>query len=234
VVPALRVYGWMHRGTTVECPICGGRLRKFAPYGHRRRRSNALCPKCLSLERHRLLWLFLRERTDFFSGRLQVLHIAPERCFVKRFEEQHDRGYVTADLGSSEARVQMDVQAIPFDDESFDVVLCNHVLEHVDDDRRAMRELQRVLRPRGWAILQSPVDPSLDDTYEDPGITSPAERQRAFGQHDHVRTYGMDYGKRLAESGFRVSEDGFVQTLPDEVVSRHALPRDEVVFFCRK
>lgn len=217
----------------MECPICGRSFRNFAPYGHRRRRGNALCPNCLSLERHRLLWLFLKERTDFFSGRLRVLHIAPERCFVKRFQELHDSGYVTADL-ASDAILQMDVQAIPFADESFDVVLCNHVLEHVHDDRRAMHEIHRVLRPRGWAILQSPVDRSLDETNEDPTITSPSARERAFGQHDHVRMYGIDYGQRLVEAGFRVSEDDFVQTLPDEMVSRHALPRDEIVFFCRK
>lgn len=159
--------------------------------------------------------------------------MAPEQCFVKRFEELHDSGYVTADL-ASDARVQMDVQAIPFADESFDVVLCNHVLEHVDDDRRAMHEIHRVLRPRGWAILQSPVDRSLDETYEDPTITSPSARERAFGQHDHVRVYGTDYGKRLAASGFRVSEDDFVQTLPVEAVSRYALPRDEIIFLCLK
>jgi ubiquinone/menaquinone biosynthesis C-methylase UbiE len=160
--------------------------------------------------------------------------MAPERCFVKRFEEQHGHGYVAADLGASEARVQMDVQAIPFGEGSFDVVLCNHVLEHVEDDRRAMRELHRVLRPDGWAILQSPVDLRLDETYEDPTITGASAREAAFGQRDHVRVYGIDYPRRLVESGFRVTEDEFVQSLGDDLISRHALPRDERIYLCRK
>jgi SAM-dependent methyltransferase len=161
-----------------------------------------------------------------------VLHVAPEPCFVKRFRAQHGDGYVTADRDSYADR-RVDVQALPFGEGTFDVVLCNHVLEHVDDDRLAMRELRRVLDSNGWAILQSPIDPALATTYEDPALVEPAEREKAFGQRDHVRMYGADYADRLAEAGFRVHPDDYVRTLPAETIERHALPAFETVFLCR-
>jgi SAM-dependent methyltransferase len=232
--PALKILALAFHGNAVECPVCGGTFRRFLPYGHHQLRQNALCPSCLSLERHRLLWLYLQERTNFFTDQLRVLHIAPERCFVKRFEAFHRLRYVTADLKSPLAKIRIDVQDIPFEDDFFDAVLCNHVLEHVEDDRLAIQEISRVLKPDGWAILQSPFDPLRERTYEDHAIVTPAARAAAFGQHEHVRIYGRDYGQRLAKSGLQVTEDDFVRELPDEEVARYSLPPDEVVFLCRK
>ncbi|MCS7006796.1 MAG: class I SAM-dependent methyltransferase [Thermoleophilia bacterium] len=222
------------RGDRFECPICGGRFRWLIPYGHGPVRRNALCPRCLALERHRLLWLYLEERTDFFAAAKRVLHVAPEPCFVERFRALHGDGYVTVDLRMSRADVLADILRLPFADESFDVAICNHVLEHVDDDIRALRELHRVLARRGWAILQSPVDRTRGETYEDATIDSPHGRARAFGQWDHVRIYGLDYGARLAQARFDVVEDDFVSTLPPAAVARYALPTDERVFVCTK
>jgi len=231
---ALRLYSITLRGDAVECPVCEHTFDRFLSYGHLRARKNALCPRCLSLERHRLLWLYLKNRTDFFSHRLDVLHVAPERCFVKRFEAVHTDGYVTADLESPLADLRVDVQDLPFSDESFDVVLCNHVLEHVVDDRRATSELHRVLRSDGWAILQSPMERDRDVTYEDPSVTTPAEREKAFGQRDHLRIYGLDYPRRLADAGFRVDEHDLGTELGQAATRRYALPPGEIIFLCRR
>ena len=126
----LKVVGIFYAGHTVECPICESHYRSFLPYGRINPRTNALCPSCLSLERHRLIWLYLKDKSNFFTQRLSVLHIAPEPCFMKRFEKIHGDGYITADIESPLAKVKMDIHKIPFEENTFDVVLCNHVLEH--------------------------------------------------------------------------------------------------------
>src|SRR5882672_8549091 len=173
----LKAAGLLYIGKKVECPICHHHYKKFLPYGRIRSRPNALCPNCLSLERHRLLWLYLKEKTDFFSASLSVLHVAPEPCFMNRFEKQHGGGYITADIESPLAKVKMDIHKIPFGENYFDVVLCNHVLEHVRDDIQAMSEIKRILKPGGWAILQVPFfSPVPDVTVEDDSITLPRDR----------------------------------------------------------
>ncbi len=231
----LKMVGVFYQGNNVTCPINGKSYRKFLPYGRLRPRPNALCPDSLSLERHRLLWLYLRAKTDFFTAKKEVLHIAPELCFMKKFEELHGEAYITADLESPLAKVKMDVHRIPFEENTFDVVFCNHVMEHVTDDIKAMSEIRRVLRPGGWAILQIPLFyPLKETTYEDTSITDPKEREIAFGQDDHVRMYGKDYPERLRQAGFRVKEDNFIQELKEEEVKRYALPKDEVIYFCEK
>lgn len=228
----LRVMAIFYRGDVVQCNVCGNSYRKFLPYG-RQARENALCPHCLALERHRLMWLFLQKKTNFFQADLKVLHIAPELCFIDRMEVMNNLDYITADIESPLAKVKMDVHAIPFADDTFDVVFCNHVLEHVDDDIRACREINRVLKPNGWGIIQSPVYP-LEKTIEDKTITDPAERERMFGQRDHVRKYGKDYAARLRKSGLKIEENSFVKTLDAVTVTRHALPPDEIIFYCTK
>ena len=152
----LKVLGVFYSGKDVQCTICGHEYKTFLPYGRINPRPNALCPSCLSLERHRLIWLYLKEKTNFFQQPQDVLHVAPESCFMKRFEAVHGARYITADIESPLAKVKMDIHAIPFPENSFDVVLCNHVLEHVGDDIQALREIRRVLKPGGWAILQVP------------------------------------------------------------------------------
>jgi SAM-dependent methyltransferase len=231
----LKVLGLFYRGNTVTCPISGKSYRKFLPYGRINPRPNALCPDSLSLERHRLIWLFLQRRTDFFERQLHFLHIAPEQCFIKKFEAQHADRYITADIESPLAKVKMDIHQIPFADNTFDAAMCNHVMEHVKDDFKAMSEIYRVLKPGGWAIVQIPLFyPLPEHTLENPEITDPNERLRVFGQEDHVRMYGKDYAQRLRSVGFDVVEDDFVKTLSADEVARYALPADEPIFFCRK
>jgi len=224
-----------YRGNAVACPVCGHSFSKFLPYGSEVAfRQNVLCPHCLSLERHRLLWLYLQQRTPLFSEKVKLLHIAPEQCFHGRFKSMKNVEYITGDLESPLADHHFDLHDIPFEDHSFDAVICNHVLEHVEDDRRCVRELYRVLRPGGWAIMQVPVDYNRAATYEDESITSPEDREKHFWQKDHVRLFGRDYPERIAEAGFEVKQDDFVKSLGEETAERFRLQRQEVVYFLTK
>lgn len=228
---AVPLAGLFYKGRGVECPLCGARYRKFLPYGYVHPRDNALCPRCLSLERHRLLWLYLTRETDLLRTLPRTLHIAPEVCIMQHLEPHFaacpDR-YVTADLESPLADLHFDVQRIPMPDASIDTVICNHLLEHVADDRQALRELHRILRPGGWGILLSPVDPTRERTFEDDSITDPDERTRIFGQYDHRRIYGADYADRLREAGFEVADIDYAATLDASVRTLYALPADRI------
>lgn len=233
---ALEILALFYLGNKVECPICKSKYRRFLPYGRGgSARNNALCPHCQSLERHRLLWLYLEEKTDFFKEKQNVLHIAPENCFMKPFEKLHQEQYITADLESPLAKVKMDIHDMPFEDNRFDAAFCNHVMEHVEDDIKAMSEIHRVLKKSAWAIIQVPfMQEGLKETFEDKSITSPEERMKAFGQEDHVRMYGEDYGRRLEKAGFEVIEDKFVFGLDKGLIERHALPSKEIIYLCKK
>ncbi len=173
----------------------------------------------------------MKEKTDFFTKERKMLHIAPELCFMDRFENLENLDYITADIESPLAKVKMDIHDIPFEENTFDVIFCNHVLEHVDDDLKALSEMKRVLKPGGWAILQVPFFPPLPETtYEDSSITDPREREEVFGQDDHVRLYGEDYANRLRSSGLEVVEEDFINEIDPEIRKRHALPEDEIIY----
>ncbi len=224
----LKVLGIFYAGNKVECPICQHRYRVFLPYGRINPRPNALCPHCLSLERHRLIWLYLQKQTHFFQQKLSVLHIAPEPCFMHRFEKIHGDTYITADIESPLAKVKMDIHQIPFPANHFDVVLCNHVLEHVANDIKAMGEICRVLKPGGFAILQVPFfSPIPDTTFEDPTITEARAREKAFGQDDHVRKFGKDYPQRIERAGLRAVAETFAQTAD---AHRYGLSAHEILY----
>ncbi len=193
-----------------------------------------MCPKCRCLERHRLLWLYLTQATDLFSsGHRSVLHVAPEPVLERRLRSAPNLHYVSADLHSPRVMCRADITCLPFKSDSFDVIICYHVLEHVADDRQAMGELFRVLKPTGWALLQSPIDVTRETTYEDAAAT-PQDRERLFGQHDHVRVYGRDYKERLEQAGFEVTVDGYVKSLPAELVRRYGLLLSEEIYVCTK
>ncbi|MFD1818954.1 Methyltransferase domain-containing protein [Pseudarcicella hirudinis] len=230
----MKVYAFFLRGNKVECPVCSSTFTKFVPYGRVVARENALCPNCLALERHRLMYLYLQRKTGFFKENLKVLHVAPEYCFIDRFEKMKNLDYITADIESPLAKVKMDLHNIPFEDNTFDVVFCNHVLEHVEDDIRCMQEMKRVLKPNGWGIMQSPQEWSRATTYEDKSITDPKEREAHFLQDDHVRIFGRDYGQRLQKGGFHVTEDKFVMEMLLAEADRYALPKEEIIYFCEK
>jgi SAM-dependent methyltransferase len=231
----LRIIQVFYLGKNIECPVCGREYRKMLPYGRNPARENALCPNCLSLERHRLIWLYLKEKTGFFKDNNKFLHIAPELCFIHRFESIPNLDYISADIESPLAKVKMDINKIPFEENTFDAAMCNHVLEHIEDDIKAMKEIYRVLKPFGWAILQVPfMGKNLKKTFEDPEVITPSERERVFGQRDHVRIYGQDYADRLRSAGFEVHEDRYVMELSEEEVKKYALAADEIIYFCIK
>lgn len=220
-------------GRARYCPCCRSQCRRFGPYGSPVR-ENAQCPVCGSLERHRLLGLYLHERTDLFDGQQKkLLHVAPELQLATLFRRAPGIDYLSADLAPNRAMVTMDVTDIQYPDDTFDVIQCSHVLEHVADDRRAMREFYRILKPGGWAVLQVPIV-AREKTFEDPSVIDPAERAQLFGQHDHVRIYGLDYSDRLAEAGFSVRIDSYARLMHDEELLRLGLDRSEDVFFCQK
>jgi len=228
----LNARGRLFQGDNVSCPCCGGRFSRFLQVGLPSR--PAACPGCDSRERHRLLHLYLHQQTNLFKDPLRVLHIAPEVSLQSELMKSPNVSYLSADRSSSLAMTRMDITDIQFPDASFDVILCSHVLEHVDDDRRAMRELHRVLRPGGWAILQVPMDLSRDHTFEDPRVTDPRERTRLFGQWDHVRLYGRDYAERLRAAGFDLSVERFVSQLRPDFIATYGLDASEDIYHCRK
>ena len=219
---------WL-RGNTYTDPIDGKSFRTFLPYGYEKQRPNILSPSTLSLERHRLLWLYLQQKTNFFTAELKVLHFAPEQCFLKRFKQLKNLDYTTTDLLSPIADVKADICNLPFDDNSYDVILCNHVLEHIPDDTKAMKELYRVMKPGGYGIFQIPQDLSRDITFEDDSITDKAERARIFGQYDHVRIYGLDYFNKLRTIGFKVDEVDYTAELTIVEVDKFRLAKEEII-----
>ena len=224
------------KGSTYTDPIDDKSFRKFLPYGYGSQRPNVLSPSTLSLERHRLLWLYLKNETDFFdaSKPKKVLHMAPEQCFLGRFRKLKHIELITADLYSPIVDVKADILALPFEDNEFDMIFCNHVLEHIEDDHKAMQELYRVLKKGGMGIFQIPQDISREKTYEDFSITSPEERAKHFGQYDHVRVYGRDYFDRLRAVGFEVHEVDYSQQLSEKEIDRFRLMKGEILPVCLK
>jgi len=229
LLPILDVW---YRGNTFTDPINGKSYRKFLPYGYVKIRTNVLSPGTLSLERHRLIWLYLKTKTDFFKTPAKVLHMAPEKAFVSRLKKLPHLDYISCDLESPLADIKADICNLPFKDASFDWILCNHVLEHIPNDTKAMHELFRVLKPGGKALLQVPLDPKRNTTFEDNSITDKAERTKVFGQYDHVRVYGMDYFNKLKTVGFKVDALQYGKTLTKKERKLYAVVETEYIPVC--
>lgn len=224
--PLLDLY-W--RGKGYNDPINEKSYRRFLPYGYGTMRANVLSPGTLSLERHRLCWLYLKRHTALFSAPLKVLHFAPEQAFYSRFRRLKNLDYTTTDLNSPLADVKADICALPFEDNSYDMIICNHVLEHIPEDRKAMSELLRVLKPGGLAILQVPYQADRLETFQDDSITNAQQRAEIFGQYDHVRVYGIDYFDRLRSIGFRVEAFDIAQELDAAAIERYGLAPGELI-----
>jgi predicted SAM-dependent methyltransferase len=252
------ILAFLLKGSRFTDPIDGKSFRMFLPYGYGNQRNNVLSPSTLSLERHRLLWLYLQNETDFFqseldsdspvtqnkriklrkdaetSSALKVLHFAPEQEFYKRFKKQTNIEYTTTDLLSPLADVKADICNLPFEDNAYDIIFCNHVLEHIPDDTKAMQELFRVLKPGGMGIFQIPQDLSRDNTFSDDTIVDQKERAKIFGQYDHVRVYGRDYFDKLRSIGFKVIEEDYTHKIASELVEKYCLAKGEIIPICFK
>jgi SAM-dependent methyltransferase len=234
--PFKKIAPLLFKGDSVECPVCGGKFSKFLSYGSNvAHRDNVLCPRDLTLERHRLMWLYLRDHTQFFSEQpIELLHIAPEQCFHGLFKKQANLNYLTGDLVSPIADMHFDLHHIPLEDNRFDVVFCNHVLEHVDDANQCLRELYRVMKSGGWGIMQVPQDMNLEKTLEDQTIVSASEREKYYRQKDHVRLFGRDYPDWLRNAGFTVCEFLMSEYYSTEQIERFRLPKDEILYIVSK
>ena len=224
--PVLRV---LYKGTKYTDPIDGSSYRTFLPYGYSKLRKNALCPGTLSLERHRLLWLYLKEKTNLLEKNISVLHVAPEIIFIKKFKKIVNWNYVSIDLKSPLADIKANIYNLPFKDNSFDLILCNHVLEHIEDDYKALNELYRVIKNKGILIAQIPLDKNLKKTFEDKEIIDRRERNKYFGQYDHVRVYGLDFYTRLANSGFTPKKIDILKKTSMAEKIKYCLPKDEEI-----
>jgi len=252
------------KGSRYTDPIDGKSFRMFLPYGYGTQRNNVLSPSTLSLERHRLLWLYLQNETDFFyselvsesnepvsdspisknkriklrnaetNSALKVLHFAPEQEFYKRFKKQKNIEYTTTDLLSPLADVKADICNLPFEDNTYDIIFCNHVLEHIPNDTKAMQELYRVLKPGGMGIFQIPQDLLRATTFSDDTIVDQKERAKIFGQYDHVRVYGRDYFDKLRSIGFKVVEEDYTNKIAPELVEKYCLAKGEIIPVCFK
>tara|TARA_A100001011_G_scaffold399401_1_gene507837 strand:- start:1508 stop:2260 length:753 start_codon:yes stop_codon:yes gene_type:complete len=228
--PLMKLY---FKGTQFVDPIDGSSYRKFLPYGYQKFRKNALCPGTLSLERHRLLWLYLERETNFLKQSLKVLHIAPEQVFYKKFKKFKHWKYITADLNSPLADIKVDICKLPFEENSFNLIICNHVLEHVQDHIKAMSELYRVLKKGGTLIAQVPIDRKREKTYEDYSITDLNERSHIFGQYDHVRIYGKDFYTFLDKAGFKSQGVPFISKLKKVEIKKYCL-QEEMIPIAKK
>ena len=231
VKPILKILMYGNKYTD---PIDGNTFRAFLPYGYNKIRNNVLSPSTYSLERHRLLWLYLKNETSFFKSKLKVLHFAPESALMNQFKKLKNLSYDTIDLNSPIADIKADICDLPFLDNSYEFILCNHVLEHIVDDNKAIRELYRVLKKNGIGIFQVPIDYNRDTTFEDFSVTNKKDRNKLFGQYDHVRIYGLDFFDRLQKAGFSVERCEYTSKLSKEDIIKFCLPKKEIIPICRK
>ncbi len=205
------------------CPCCGSHFRRFRAFNG----PDRVCWVCGAMERHRVAWIYFDQNPQLFWPGMSIVHVAPERVLRNRFRSIPEVTYHAGDLTAEFGPERIDVTQLPYEDASIDAVVCNHVLEHVPDDRKAMSEIRRVLRPSGWALLQVPglERKEFEETDEDPSVTDPHERLARFGQRDHVRRYGRDYADRLESAGLAVQILYVDKTLPQAEVDRYRLAR---------
>jgi len=239
------------RGDAYYCPYCRNSFRKFRPGGidlpviYEKQvigagyRLNNVCPRCYSLDRDRLVYLFLDQKTNIFSAPMKVLHVAPESCLRSILSQLPN---ITYDVGMKYRegfyydRITniIDITDLKFEDEIFDVIICNHVLEHVKDDLKAIGEFYRILKPGGWAILQVPISKISDTTFEDNSVVTPEQREKVFGQYDHVRIYGQDYPRRLENRGFTVKRHNPYKDQWPVELDKYAINPEEDLFIAYK
>jgi SAM-dependent methyltransferase len=225
-----RVQVFRHRGNNVFCPVCGSEFDRFKDDWNR---DDALCWRCGSHERHRAQWLLLEQRATLLDHARRLLHFAPEWCLRRRLSRVRHLDYVTADLSQPGVDLRLDITKLALPDGSFDAVICSHVLEHVEDDAAAMRELRRITAPDGWCLIMVPLDLGRERTLEDRTVTTPQERQRTFWQHDHVRLYAADISERLMAAGFAVERIRPQEAFAPELVDRSRIGDAEDLWLCR-
>lgn len=225
-----------YAGSNVVCVCCNARFKEFAPFGDNRRK-NAWCPNCESLERHRLLWKYFEDKTNLFKRPVKMLHVAPETVFFKHFKDQKNIDYKPVDIFPHlypKGTTYFDILDPIAPGDSFDVIICNHVFQYIEDDKKAMDNIYRLMKPGGWAILQVPINTSRTETYEDSSITDPAEREKAFGLKEHVRYYSYDYADKLRARGFNVTVDDYSKSFTDAEIYKYGFWKGDAIYYCTK
>ena len=180
------------------------------------------------------MWLYLNNETNILKSNLKVLHVAPEQIFYKKFKKFNHWDYLTFDIDSPIADIKGDLKSMDFIDNSFDLVICNHVLEHIEDDVQALKEIYRVLKNSGIAILQVPINVNREKTFEDSNITSQFDREKYFGQYDHVREYGIDFKDRVEEVGFEVDMINYTDNFDEEFIIKYGLLKNDLIPIAKK
>lgn len=227
---AKRFLKFIHRlsyrlGSGRTCPVCGFNGRKFLPAGDPPR-PESRCPKCWARERHRLLWFYIENQMDLSNNDLDILYFAPTNPIVDNLRES-GTNIITTDLVMDKVDVNSDITHLPFCDGTFDLIICSHVLEHIPDDRAAISEMYRVLDYGGEALIMIPKDKNRKQTYEDDSVVSPEDREKEFGQKNHVRWYGKDFHQRLKDAGFDLDVMTYSNELDEEIVEKHGLKVDK-------
>jgi hypothetical protein len=225
-----------YSGNKVICPCCKSTFSEFAPFGDNRRK-NAWCPNCESLERHRLLWMYFENKTNLFDKKLKVLHVAPEAVFFNWFKKQKNIDYYPVDIFPHlypKGTTYLDILNYEIPDNSFDVIICNHVFQYIEDDKKAMKNLYNIMKEGGWGIMQVPINTTATLTYEDNTITDPLEREKAFGLKEHVRYYSYDYADKLREASFTVNVDDFSTGFTDEEIYKYGFWKGDSIYYCTK
>jgi SAM-dependent methyltransferase len=248
----LMVTGWRYSGDKYYCPLCEHNFKTMLPGGFdlpvikkmeivgAGLRQNNICPRCQSTDRDRLVFLYLKDKTSFFTENMSVLHVAPEPSLYKVFSKMKNLNYIAGTKYQegfyyNDKLPSIDLTNLPYENNQFDFVIANHVLEHIENDKKAMTEIFRVLKPGGQAILQVPISLKLTTTYEDPDIKTEKEREEHFGQFDHVRLYGTDYKDKLEKAGFKVLKiKPDTEEWPMSNVEKFALNKNEYLYIGKK
>ena len=231
---SFRFRGLRYQGNKVECPCCDGKFSTFLAYGNVPR-EQAVCPRCNALERNRVLWLYLTKVLNIQEKKWKILHFAPERTLEKRMKQLKKLTYIGADLNPDLADYQMDITQIPHKENEFDLIICSHVLGHVPDEGLAIREMKRVLKKDGLAIVMTVIDLNNSKTYENEAIKTPEERLKNYGEDDLTRLHGLDFGQRLKTQGFEVEALDYRLTFSEAEQKRLGLGQGarEMLFLCK-
>ncbi len=233
-------------GFKYKCPFCGGHFNTFYSAGFdfevikqlkivsAGKRDNVRCPRCNSSDRERMIYLYLKDNTDYFTKKCNVLHIAPEKNLQRVFKGIKNIKHISVDLASPLADKKMDILNLQFSDNYFDLVVCSHVLEHIMDDVTAMKELFRVCKTGGMTIILVPIALQLTKTLEDEEVLTETDREKVFGQSDHVRVYAMDIVERLDAAGFVVEALQFSESIGEQKIKKYSIDENEIIFLSRK
>lgn len=224
------IRGKIYFGNKVFCNICENNYSKFLNYSNRK---NAMCPGCASLERHRLLYLYLQNEINLSNRKIKILHFAPEYPLQKIFKKTYGKNYLSTDIEHPDAMLHADITNMPLDNNSFDLIICNHVLQEIPDDKKAMRELFRILKKGGTAIITIPKNKKAKETFENQGEINNKDRKKLYGYYGAIRIYGDDFIKRLKDSGFKVKTIDYIKVFAEKKISKYGLS-EEKIYLCKK